>query len=263
MKDIDWDRAGAELDAYGCAVLPALLDAGQCAAYAAAYARPDMFRSRVVMERHGFGGGDVVIGVCGPGFKCPPAPHETALLLHDALTARGLRERSSIRVVIPMPVPLPPSPELSAAVLARYAERGIEFIGGHRVVALERTPDGARTEAVLHDGTRLPFDLFLGIPVHKAPPVVAASGLAENGWIPVDKGTAATRFPDVYAVGDVTSVGTPGRVVPIRRWGAAASAASGHSIDARYHVLGTRIARCMSLATRAIVAAMKSVIAPT
>ena len=72
-----------------------------------------------------------------------------------------------------------------------------------------RTPDGPRTDAVLHDGTRLPFDLFLGIPVHKAPPVVAASGLAENGWIPVDKGTAATRFPDVYAVGDVTSVGTP------------------------------------------------------
>lgn len=58
MKDIDWDRAGAELDAYGCAVLPALLDAGQCADYAAAYARPDMFRSRVVMERHGFGRGE-------------------------------------------------------------------------------------------------------------------------------------------------------------------------------------------------------------
>ena len=50
MKDIDWDRVGAELDAFGCAVLPALLDAEQCADYAAAYAQDGLFRSRVVME---------------------------------------------------------------------------------------------------------------------------------------------------------------------------------------------------------------------
>lgn len=155
-----------------------------------------------------FEGGDVVVGVCGPGFKCPPAPNECALLLHDLLTERGLRERSTIRVVVPMGVPLPPSPETSQAVLARYEERGIEWVGGHRVVALEQTADGGK-EAVLNDGTRLAFDLFLGIPVHRVPDVVAASGLAENGWIPVEKGSAATRFPGVYAVGDVTSVGTP------------------------------------------------------
>lgn len=155
-----------------------------------------------------FPGGDVVIGVCGPGFKCPPAPNECALLLHDLLTERGVRDRGSIRVVVPMGIPLPPSPELSQAILARYAERGIEYVGGHRVVALETTGSGRR-EAVLDDGARLPFDLFLGIPVHRVPAVVAASGLAENGWIPVDKGSAATRFEGVYAVGDVTSVGTP------------------------------------------------------
>ena len=33
--------------------------------------------------------------------------------------------------------------------------------------------------------------------------------MTEDGWIPVDPGTLATRFPGVYAVGDVTSVGTP------------------------------------------------------
>ena len=46
------------------------------------------------------------------------------------------------------------------------------------------------------------------IPVHRAPAVVEASGLTEDGWIPVDRGTLATRVPGVYAVGDVTSVGT-------------------------------------------------------
>ena len=156
-----------------------------------------------------FEGGDVVIGVCGPGFKCPPAPNECAFLLHDMLVERGIREQSTITVVVPMGVPLPPSPELSATILGRYAERGITYVGDHRVTALEHSADGEHTEAVLQDGTRLPFDLFMGIPVHCVPAVVADSGLAENGWIPVDKGSAATRFPGVYAVGDVTSVGTP------------------------------------------------------
>ena len=58
MNSIDWESAGAELDAHGCAVLPALLDPDQCAQYAAAYADDGRFRSRVVMERHGFGRGE-------------------------------------------------------------------------------------------------------------------------------------------------------------------------------------------------------------
>jgi sulfide:quinone oxidoreductase len=52
-------------------------------------------------------------------------------------------------------------------------------------------------------------DLFLGIPKHRVPDVVAASGMTEDGWIPVDRKTLKTRFPGVYAIGDVTSVGTP------------------------------------------------------
>ncbi len=35
------------------------------------------------------------------------------------------------------------------------------------------------------------------------------SGLAEDGFIPVDPRTLATRAPSVYAVGDVTTVGVP------------------------------------------------------
>jgi sulfide:quinone oxidoreductase len=62
---------------------------------------------------------------------------------------------------------------------------------------------------VLADDSELPYDLFLGIPQHVAPPVVVASGLCVDGWIPVDPYTLETSFPDVYAVGDVTSVGTP------------------------------------------------------
>jgi sulfide:quinone oxidoreductase len=152
-----------------------------------------------------FRAGTAIVGVCGAPFKCPPAPSEAALLLDEYLRVRGVRDAVRIQVVIPFGTPIPPSPATSDAILAAFAERGIEFIPDRRVASL----DVATSEAVLDDGGRLAFDLFLGIPVHRAPSVVERSGLAEDGWIPVDPGTLATRFPDVYAVGDVTSVGTP------------------------------------------------------
>lgn len=57
----DWTAIADELDAQGAAVLPALLDAEACRAFAAHYAAPEddpRFRSRVVMARHGFGRGE-------------------------------------------------------------------------------------------------------------------------------------------------------------------------------------------------------------
>ena len=59
------------------------------------------------------------------------------------------------------------------------------------------------------DGSTMPYDLFLGVPKHVAPSVVIESGLTVDGWIPVDSLTLETSFAGVYAIGDVTSVGTP------------------------------------------------------
>ncbi|MES2150827.1 MAG: 2OG-Fe(II) oxygenase [Pseudomonadota bacterium] len=58
MSAPDWERIGAGLDADGCAVLPGLLTAEECASLRAAYAERALFRSRVVMERHGYGRGE-------------------------------------------------------------------------------------------------------------------------------------------------------------------------------------------------------------
>jgi sulfide:quinone oxidoreductase len=152
-----------------------------------------------------FSQGHVVIGVCGAPFKCPPAPSECALLLDDELTARGVRDACEISFVIPLGTPVPPSPETSAALTKEFAERDIELIAGRRVNAL----DPGRSVALLDDGSELPFDLFLGVPKHRAPDVVIASGMTEDGYIPVDSATLQTRFPGVYAVGDVATAGVP------------------------------------------------------
>jgi len=150
-----------------------------------------------------FKSGHAIVGVCGAPFKCPPAPSEGSLMLHDYLVSAGIRDACSISLVIPFGSPIPPSPDSSKALIKAFEERGIQFIPQHKVASLrEKT-------AVLDDGTELPFDIFLGIPKHVAPDVVLQSGLAVDGWIPVDRQNLRTRFDNVYAIGDVTSVGTP------------------------------------------------------
>src|SRR5437667_3835502 len=152
-----------------------------------------------------FSEGRAIVGVCGAPFKCPPAPSEAALLLHDYLSARGVRDACEISFVIPFGTPVPPSPDTSKALVAAFAERGISFVPGRRVASL----DAGRSVAVLDDGSEMPFDLFLGVPKHRAPDVVIASGMTEDGYVPASSKTLETRFPGVYAVGDVATIGVP------------------------------------------------------
>jgi hypothetical protein len=58
IATLDWARIAAELDEHGCATTPALLMPEQCAALADAYTCDALFRSRVIMARHGFGRGE-------------------------------------------------------------------------------------------------------------------------------------------------------------------------------------------------------------
>ena len=149
--------------------------------------------------------GNAVVGVCGAPFKCPPAPSEAALMLHDHLVGRGIRDACTISLVMPFGLPIPPSPDSSKALLKAFDERNIKFIPQRKVSSVA----GDKKIVTLDDGTELPCDFFLGIPKHVAPDVVLQSGVTENGWIPVDRKKLQTKFANVYAIGDVTSVGTP------------------------------------------------------
>ena len=152
-----------------------------------------------------FKGGRVVIAVGGAPFKCPPAPSEAALMMHDYLTQRGIRDQSQITLVLPLETPVPPSPETSRALLAAFQERDITFVADREL----RRVDVERRLAILDDGRELPYDLLLGVPAIRAPKVLEDCGLTVDGFVKVSPKTLETPFPGVYAVGDCARQGTP------------------------------------------------------
>jgi sulfide:quinone oxidoreductase len=162
-----------------------------------------------------FDSGTILIGILGHPFKCPPAPFEGALLLHDRLMERGVRGATEIRVIGPMAAPVPVTKEVSQRILDALEERGIEFVPKRLVTSL----DTRNKEARFASGGSVPYDLFIGIPVHCVPEVVESSGLAVDGWVPVDHTNLMTRFPDVYALGDVAGA-------PVAKAGVFAEAAA-------------------------------------
>jgi len=95
----DWPALGVELDAQGCAVLPALLSPGECAGLAALYPQEAHFRSHVHMARHGFGKGEYRY------FRYPlPEPVgglRTALYPHLAAIANGWNARMGMAMRYP------------------------------------------------------------------------------------------------------------------------------------------------------------------
>jgi sulfide:quinone oxidoreductase len=149
--------------------------------------------------------GHVLIAVGGAPFKCPPAPCEAALMMHDYLTTRGIRSACEISLIFPLETPTPPSPETSRALLAAFAERNITFLADREM----RSVNTQRRVVTLDDGREFSYDLFLGVPAIRAPKILEDSGMTEDRYVPVKPKTLETRFPDVYAVGDCARQGTP------------------------------------------------------
>jgi sulfide:quinone oxidoreductase len=154
-----------------------------------------------------FEGGRVLVSVLGQPFKCPPAPFEGSFLLHEHFTRHGIRDAVQMTTTFPMQRPVPVTGPVSQMFRDGLASRGIEELPQHLVTSI----DPAARLARLATGETLPYDLFVGIPIHRAPEPLAASGLAVDGWVPVDQTNLRTAFHRVYALGDVC---TGPRTVP-------------------------------------------------
>ncbi len=151
-----------------------------------------------------FTGGRLVILTAEPAYKCPAAPYEAAMLLESALRRRGLRAHSEVALYAAEPGPMGVAgPAVSAALRQMVEAKGIRYFPQHQISQV----DASSRRLTFTNGHDAGYDLLVYVPPHRAPAVVREGGLgAENGWIPVDRHTLATRFDRVYAIGDVTGI---------------------------------------------------------
>ena len=161
----------------------------------------------------GFTGGRLVVLTAAPAYKCPAAPYEAAMLIEADLRRRGLRQKTDLTLFAAEPGPMGVAgPEVSAAVRGMVEAKGITYRPEHQVT----TVDAAVRRLSFANGATADFDLLVYVPPHRAPAVVRAANLVgETGWVGVDRHRFETRFPGVYAIGDVTTVPlTMGKPLP-------------------------------------------------
>jgi sulfide:quinone oxidoreductase len=156
--------------------------------------------------------GTVAVVVSALPYKCPGAPHEAAMLLADFFRRHGRGDTVSVHLFTPEPQPMPVAgPGLGDEVRQMLEHRGIGFHPSHKLTAVN-----ADARQLLFEGKPpVTCDLLVAIPPHRSPAAVREAGLSnEAGWVPVDRQTLATAHEHVFAIGDVTAVGIPGRWKP-------------------------------------------------
>jgi sulfide:quinone oxidoreductase len=151
-----------------------------------------------------FRAGRIVVLTATPAYKCPAAPYEAAMLMEAALRRHGVRKEVALDLYAAEPGPMGVAgPHVSAAVRRVVESKDIGYHPEHQVTAVD-----AKTRRLMFaNGAAAEFDLLVYVPPHRAPAAVRDAGLVnEAGWVPVDRATFETRFPSVYAIGDVTIV---------------------------------------------------------
>lgn len=151
-----------------------------------------------------FHAGRIVVLTCSPGYKCPAAPYEAAMLLEYDSRKRKIRDDVQVDLYAAEPGPMGVTgPEFSAGVRQMVEAKGIGYYPAHQV----KTVDPAVRRISFTNGVDASYDLLAYVPPHRAPAVVSEAGLlGASGWVPVDRNTLETSFDRFYAIGDVTGI---------------------------------------------------------
>jgi sulfide:quinone oxidoreductase len=160
---------------------------------------------RPVLES--FSRGTLLMPIFKLPYKCPPAPYEVACQLHERFVRKGVRGAITMKMVIPGPRPVD-SPGVSDALEKLLSERDIELIPKTSITSID-----AAARRAIHAGGAIDYDLLVGVPVHVPPEAVRRSKLGP-GFVKVSPTNLETSVPDVYAVGDVSTVPVADKAVP-------------------------------------------------
>jgi sulfide:quinone oxidoreductase len=146
--------------------------------------------------------GRIVVLTAAPAYKCPAAPYEAAMLIDALLRRRGLRSAVDMALHSAEPGPMAVAgAAASAAVRGMVEQKGIAYHPDHLIARAEPG------RVLFTDGVTADFDLLVYVPAIRPPSALANSELVDDsGWVRVDRHTLETRFPGVYAIGDVTLI---------------------------------------------------------
>ncbi|MCO6459742.1 MAG: NAD(P)/FAD-dependent oxidoreductase [Pirellulaceae bacterium] len=166
-----------------------------------------------------FQGGNAVFTHPSGAVKCGGAPQKICYLADDCFRRRGVRDRCRLVFATAMPniFAVPKYARTLERVIerkqieTRFLHNLVEIRPSERVAVFERLDTGERVS--------MEYDLLHVTPPMSAPAFIARSPLADSdGWVDVDKHTLRhARFPNVFALGDCSSLPTSKTGAAIRK----------------------------------------------
>ncbi len=166
-----------------------------------------------------FKGGTAVFTMPNTAIKCGGAPQKILYLAEDYLRSKGLRDRSRLLYVAPGGAIFGVS-HYRPALEKIVADRGIETrFRTHLVEVRSDTKEALFENLDTGERSTIVYDLLHVTPPMCAPDFVKSSPLADaSGWVDVDRHTLQhTRYPDIFALGDASSLPTGRTGAAIRK----------------------------------------------
>jgi sulfide:quinone oxidoreductase len=151
-----------------------------------------------------FEGGRLVVNVVDLPIKCPVAPLEFCFLADWYFTERRIRDQVQITYATPLDGAFT-KPVASQALGGMLAERNIELVPEFNTGEV----DGVNGRLVGYDGSEVPFDLAVVVPLHGGAEYVGRSpGLGDAvDFVPTDEHTLQSKVaPNVFVIGDAATV---------------------------------------------------------
>lgn len=152
-----------------------------------------------------FEGGRMVINIAEMPIKCPVAPLEYAFLVDWHLTERGIRDKTEIEFVTPLPGAFT-KPVATKLLTQSCIEKNIKITPNFNLGSV----DAEKKVITSHDGREVAYDMLVSIPPNFGSQVIIDSGIGDAmGYVPVDKETLQPKGLDnVWVIGDATNVPT-------------------------------------------------------
>jgi sulfide:quinone oxidoreductase len=148
-------------------------------------------------------GGRIAVHIAEMPIKCPVAPLEFAFLADAFMTRRGVRSKTTITYVTPLPGAF--TKQNCSVVLGHLlADKNISLVPDFNIA---RNDPDAR-QLVSYDGKKVDYDLLVTVPTNKGDDLIARSGLGDElNFVPTNMHTLQAKgHENIFVIGDATDL---------------------------------------------------------